>query len=112
MSAWEKKRDQKDVVGILNTGAGKTLVGLLMLLSKMNEGIGPCIYLCPNKQLVEQVVKQASNHNIPVVKINEKNALPIEFLNSQSILITTFERLFNGKSIFGVAGYGDRDIES
>lgn len=112
LTAWEKKRDQKDVVGILNTGAGKTLVGLLMLLSKMNEGIGPCIYLCPNKQLVEQVVKQASNHNIPVVKINEKNALPIEFLNSQSILITTFERLFNGKSIFGVAGYGDRDIES
>lgn len=112
--AWERIRSQRDVVGILNTGAGKTLVGLLMLLSKMNEGVGPSMYLCPDNQLVEQVMKQAKLHNIPVVSFGQgdsRNILPIDFLNGKAILITTFEKLFNGRSIFGVAGYGIREIE-
>ena len=39
----------------MNTASGKTLVGLLMLQSLLNEQIGPALYLCPTKQLVEQV---------------------------------------------------------
>ena len=31
LSLWNERRDTKDIVGILNTGAGKTLIGLLIL---------------------------------------------------------------------------------
>ncbi|USK44093.1 DEAD/DEAH box helicase [Cytobacillus oceanisediminis] len=112
---WHSKRSQRDVVGILNTGAGKTLIGQLMLLSKLNEGIGPAVYLCPDKQLLSQAVEQAKIHNIPVVTIpqdpNQPAEFPLEFVNGKAILVTTFERMFNGKSIFGVEGYGHRPIQ-
>ncbi|GIO38842.1 DEAD/DEAH box helicase [Paenibacillus antibioticophila] len=115
LKLWHGKRNQRDVVGILNTGAGKTLIGQLMLLSKMNEGVGPVVYLCPDKQLVQQAIDQAAIHNIPVVEIeqdpNQAAEFPIEFLNGKAILITTFERMFNGRSIFGVDGYGYRSIQ-
>lgn len=112
---WHQNRPQKDVVGILNTGAGKTLIGQLMLLSKLNEGIGPVVYLCPDKQLVSQTIEQAALHNIPVTEIidvpNQAAEFPTDFINKKAILVTTFERMFNGKSIFGVEGYGYRPIQ-
>lgn len=115
LKLWNVQRSQKDVVGILNTGAGKTLIGQLMLLSKMNEGVGPVVYLCPDRQLVMQAVEQAAIHNIPVVTISHEPGqtaeFPTEFLNGKAILITTFERMINGRSIFGVEGYGNRPIQ-
>ena len=39
----------------MNTGAGKTLVGLLMLYSKMLETNRKCLFLFLDKQLVSQV---------------------------------------------------------
>ncbi|WP_079474036.1 DEAD/DEAH box helicase [Marinococcus halophilus] len=115
LQTWHQKRDLKDIVGILNTGAGKTLVGQLMLLSKLHEEDGPVVYLCPDNQLVEQAVSQAKIHNIPVVTITQDRSrraeFPLEFKNNQAILITTFERMFNGLSIFGVEGFGSRPIQ-
>ncbi|NUU61119.1 DEAD/DEAH box helicase [Paenibacillus agri] len=115
LKLWHSKRVDRDVVGILNTGAGKTLIGQLMLLSKMNEGVGTVVYLCPDTQLVDQAVEQAAIHNIPVVTIDSEPGqaaeFPVDFLNKKAILITTFERMFNGRSIFGVDGYGSRPIQ-
>src|SRR5688572_20463445 len=56
LKAWHDRRDDRDIVIKMNTGSGKTLVGLLMLQSLLNEQVGPSLYLCPNKQLVEQVL--------------------------------------------------------
>jgi hypothetical protein len=113
--SWHHRRSERDIIGKLNTGAGKTLIGLLMLKSKMNEGLGPSVYLCPDNQLVNQVLKQAKLFNIPVVTIapskETRAEFPIEFLNSEAILVCTFERMFNGKSIFGVEGSGYREIQ-
>ena len=111
LEKWSDKRKEENIVGILNTGAGKTLIGLLMLMSKMNELGEPVIYLCPNNQLVSQVVGQAKNYGIQTVKIGIDNTIPMEFINSEAILVTTFEKLFNGKSIFGIAGLGNREIQ-
>lgn len=41
-------RGATDAIIKLHTGQGKTIVGLLVLLSKLNEGAGPCLYLSPN----------------------------------------------------------------
>jgi hypothetical protein len=88
----------------MNTGSGKTLVGLLMLQSLVNEEIGPVLYLCPTKQLVEQVYQTGAELGIPVVKDGTGRELPHEFLNSEAIYITNFKKLFNGRSVFGIPG--------
>ena len=63
----EKCRDQKDVIVKLHTGQGKTLIGLLMLQSLINEGKGPAIYICPNNYLVDQTVDHAKMFGIETV---------------------------------------------
>lgn len=107
---WNTRRSEQDIVGVMHTGAGKTLVGLLMLKSKLIEEEKPAIYLCPTVQLVEQTVRQAECYGIDVCKVDSDNRLPIEFLNSEKILITTFSKLFNGRSIFGVRGASSSEI--
>ena len=74
----------------MNTGSGKTLVGLLMLQSCLNENLGPALYLCVDKQLVEQVVEMANECGISNVTF-ETGSIPVKFLNSESILVTTFD---------------------
>ena len=101
IEAWDNQRNQQDTIVKMNTGSGKTLVGLLMLQSCLNEDLGPVIYLCLNKQLVEQVVTEADACGIQNVTF-EGEYIPTEFLNSEAILITTFDKLVNGKSVFGV----------
>ena len=105
LKEWNERRAERDIVGVMHTGAGKTLVGLLMLQSKLVEEKEPAIYLCPTKQLVEQTVKQASHYGMDVCEIGDDNRIPIEFKNAEKILVTTFSKLFNGKSIFGVKGF-------
>jgi hypothetical protein len=45
----------------------KTLVGLLLLQSSLNEGIRPAIYIAPDKQLVDQVLAEAKALGIDAV---------------------------------------------
>lgn len=115
LQQWHLRRSERDIIGKLNTGAGKTLIALLMLQSKLNEKVGPAVYLCPDNQLLNQVVDQANLFNIKVVTIpyvpNQRAEFPVEFLNNEAILVTTFERLFNGRSIFGVKDDGRREIQ-
>ena len=56
LSKWfNENRNKKDLIVKLHTGAGKTLIGLLMALSYVNSGEGPVIYVCPNIYLMHQV---------------------------------------------------------
>lgn len=52
---WFNVRQNKDTIIKMNTGSGKTLVALLILQSCLNEGVGPALYVVPDKFLVEQV---------------------------------------------------------
>jgi replicative superfamily II helicase len=89
LKAWHLRRDERDIVVKMNTGSGKTLVGLLMLQSLLNEEIGPALYLCPTKQLVEQVYETAREVGIPAVTEGAGTELPHEFLNSEAIYVAT-----------------------
>ncbi|PSL25706.1 DEAD/DEAH box helicase [Dyadobacter jiangsuensis] len=100
LRAWHQSRDVKDVICKMNTGSGKTLTALLMLYSKMIEKEKPVVYLCPDKQLVSQTLDQAKLYGIPVIDFPPNAPLPTEFLNARKILVCTFQRLFNGKSVF------------
>lgn len=108
LKSWDKSfRHEKDTIVKLHTGQGKTLIGLLMLQSLLNEGLGPALYLCPDKTLVNQTVKQAESFGIKVIDgQREPSGLPREFKNGDAILVTNCYKLFNGKSVFGVEGTG------
>lgn len=101
LKEWHKTyRDKKDVILKLNTGQGKTLIGLVMLQSKLNQGEGPALYLCPNNFLVTQTYNEAMQFGVNCVTTD--NELPDEFLDSRAILVTTVQKLFNGLSKFGI----------
>lgn len=95
-----RRNDDRDIILKMNTGAGKTLVGLLMLQSSINEGYGPAIYLCPDRQLVGQVLKKSAEYGIKCVTFTEDQVFPPEFLNSEAILVAVFDKVFNGQSVF------------
>lgn len=56
---WFEHRNDKDNIIKMNTGSGKTTVGLLMLQSCLNEGVGPAVYVVPDNYLVNQVCDEA-----------------------------------------------------
>lgn len=91
----------------LHTGEGKTLIGLLILQSKINKGEGPCAFICPNKYLVQQVALEATKFVIQFCLIENDHSLPNDFMTGGKLLVTHIQKLFNGKSIFGFANnYG------
>lgn len=101
LSAWnDGGRAAKDVIVKLHTGQGKTLVGLLMLQARLNEGRGPAVYLCPNNFLIEQTAEQAKQFGVATCVADPE--LPEAFLNGERILITSVQKLFNGLTKFGL----------
>ena len=107
LDEWFERRPERDLVIKMNTGSGKTLVGLVLLWSRLKEGKGPGLYLCPNTHLVSQAQREADRVGIKYVDFGSSNQFPPEFHDSSAILITTVQKLFNGRSVFHVAGWGD-----
>ncbi len=104
---YSSRKDEQNNIIKLHTGEGKTLIGLLILHSKINSGDGPCLYVCPNKYLAEQVRLEAQKFGIPICEISEQNELPEEFILGSKILITHVQKVFNGRTIFGL---GNRSV--
>jgi hypothetical protein len=98
MKNWFDNRNQRDCVIKLNVGSGKTLVGLLLLQSSINDDKGPALYVTPDKQLAQQVINEANALGIEVTD-NPRDAA---FTAGECICVTNVYKLFNGKSIFGV----------
>jgi hypothetical protein len=67
LDQWLGVREKRDLIAKMNTGAGKTLLGILMLQSTLNEGIYPALYLCPDNYLARQVMAEANELEIRVV---------------------------------------------
>lgn len=98
MNHWFDNRDQPDNVVKLNVGSGKTLVGLLLLQSSINEGKGPALYVAPDKQLSQQVVMEAEALGLEVTD-DPRDA---DYAAGEKICVVNVYKLFNGKSVFGV----------
>jgi len=99
LSLWYSEYSQnKDVILKLHTGQGKTLIGLLILQSKINQNQGPALYLCPDNYLVQQTCDQADSFGINYCVTNGE--LPDNFLDGKSIFITNINKLFNGQTKF------------
>ena len=105
LDGWYNARKQKSVTLKMNTGSGKTIVGLLCLQSCLNEGSGPAVYVVPDNFLITQVLAEANDLGISVT--NDANSAA--FFASEAILVINVWKLFNGKSKFGV-GQGNTKI--
>ncbi len=107
LTEWYDNRfENKDVIVKLHTGEGKTLIGLLMLQSRLNAGKGPALFVCPNKQLAEQTAKDAVKFGILHILDQGGTDIPEEVLESKKIWITYIQRVFNGRTIFGLDNQG------
>jgi hypothetical protein len=98
---WHLIRSEKDAVVEMTTGGGKTLVGLLIGQSLVNETNGKILYVCATKQLIEQTAARAQECSIPVATYFGGNwANRPVFDGCTGVCITNYAALFNGKSIF------------
>ncbi len=104
LQQWFARRDEQDIVLKLHTGGGKTLVGLLIAQSTLNETGEPVLYLAPTKQLVKQTLESAEKFGIPAVPYISGQPIHEDFVNGKAIMVGTYKALFNGKSKFGIRG--------
>lgn len=100
LKSWFDRRTERDLVIKQNTGGGKTVVGLLAAQSSLNEGVGPAAYLVPDTYLVQQVLDEAAQLGLATTT-DPRSA---EYRSGAAILVTTFHKVVNGRSIFGLAG--------
>jgi hypothetical protein len=104
LQQWFGRRAERDLVIKMNTGSGKTVVGLLTLKSALNEGAGPAVYLTPDNYLRDQVRKEATA--LGIATEDEPRATAVR--SGRAILVTNIAKLFNGQSQFGVVGSHSR----
>jgi len=101
LTKWfETETNRRDTIVKLHTGQGKTLIGLLMLQSRLNAGHGPVVYICPNNFLVDQTCEQARQFGIRTC--TSEGDLPEEFIDGKSIFVTSVQKVFNGLTKFGL----------
>lgn len=105
LSKWfeEENRNNKDTIIKMNTGSGKTVVGLLILKSCLEEGKGPAVYVVPNDYLVNQVVNEANMLGIDTTLDPEHP----DYLRKRAILVINIFKLINGRSVFGLRKNND-----
>jgi superfamily II DNA or RNA helicase len=97
---WDKDRATADIAIVLNTGAGKTLVGLLAAQSLVNETNGHVVYACSSIQLVEQTAAKAAGYGLEVTTYFRQSFSNLLYQQGLAPCITTYQALFNGKSKF------------
>jgi hypothetical protein len=96
--AWLERRGERDLLVKINTGTGKTALGVLLLQSSLNEGAGPALYVTPDNYLAQQVRTPGEgearhrHHRRPGV---------LHLLVRESIAVVNIHKLINGKSVFG-----------
>jgi len=104
---WHARRTEQDLVIKMNTGGGKTVVGLILLKSCLNEGAGPVVYVAPDIYLAAQVRAEAAALGIETADDPRSG----RFLSGKAILVVNVYKLINGLSVFGVVGSAGTPIE-
>lgn len=102
LNDWFKRREAQDISIEMNTGGGKTLVGLLVALSLGREMGKPVVLSVPTNQLVEQTRKRAGECSIDVATYYDGRWQSKDvFDRANGPCITNHHAVFNGMSIFG-----------
>ena len=96
---WHDNRHKVDVAIVLNTGAGKTLVGLLAAQSLANETNGHVAYVCASLQLVQQTADKAESYGLcTTTYVGGHGYSNTNYQEGLGPCITTYQALFNGRT--------------
>ncbi|WP_062986022.1 DEAD/DEAH box helicase [Nocardia anaemiae] len=104
---WHERRTESDLLVKMNTGGGKTVVGLMMLKSCLNESAGAAVYITPDIFLADQVRGEAKALGIETTDDPRSG----RFQAGKAILVTYVHKVINGLSVFGVVGDTRQHIE-
>ena len=100
LTDWQAVRDRNDVLISLNTGAGKTIVGLLIAKSLVNDGTENVLYVCSTIDLVLQTAREADRIGIDYSTRIRGDFSNDMFETGKAFCITTYAAVFNGYSTF------------
>jgi len=65
LEQWFDRQSSRDLVVKVNTGAGKTIDGLVMLQSYLNAGDGPALYVAPSRYLASRYRRKQQRSTSP-----------------------------------------------
>jgi len=95
-----------DIALQLPTGSGKTLVGLLIAEWRRRKYGERVVYLCPTRQLVNQVANQASAkygidlHAFTGSRAQYDSGASADWQSAEAVGVTTYSSLFNTNPFF------------
>lgn len=95
-----------DIALQLPTGSGKTLVGLLIAEWRRRKYGERVVYLCPTRQLVNQVAQQASLkygldlHAFTGSRAQYDPRASADWQSAEAVAVTTYSSLFNTNPFF------------
>ena len=95
-----------DIALQLPTGSGKTLVGLLIAEWRRRKYRDRAVYLCPTRQLVNQVAEQATSaygldlHAFTGSRAHYDPKASADWQSAEAIAVTTYSSLFNTNPFF------------
>ena len=98
LSKWNEIRSNSDILVSLNTGSGKTIIGLLMAQSLVNENLENVLYVCSTNDLVRQTEREASRIGIRCTTRIGRRFSNEEFPEGNAFCITNYSSIFNGHS--------------
>ncbi len=102
----EKAVNSSDVALQLPTGSGKTLVGLMIAEWRRRKNQEKVVYLCPTRQLVNQVIEQAEEkygltaRGFTGSARDYDPAARAEYRSADRVAVTTYSSLFNTRPFF------------
>lgn len=100
LAAWHDARRNPDNLILLNTGAGKTIVGLIVAESLRRESQGNVVYICPTNDLAKQVSKEAAKIGLDYTTRIEGVWSNDLYERGKAIAITNYQALFNARTVF------------
>lgn len=100
LAVWNAARNEKDNLIILNTGAGKSIVGLMAAQSLVNEGVENVLFVCSTIDLVEQTAREADKLGLNYTTRTGGSFSDDGFETGKSFCITTYQALFLSTSTF------------
>lgn len=107
LAALGARRQERDLVLKMSTGAGKTATALLFMWSHTQEKNQPGVFLCATTQLVEQVVAEAERLGIKADAYLSGQPHPEpKGMSGRSLIVCTYEKLFNARTTFDRSDVG------
>lgn len=106
VTSYTEHASKKDIALELPTGSGKTLVGLVIGEWRRKKNGEKVVFLCPTRQLVNQVKKQTEEkYGIPVTAFTGKiknytDEQRSSWQLNKTIAVTTYSSFFNTNSFF------------